>query len=57
MKMTLEQVREELGRVGVTIRKRDGEYRVNFRGGKEATAYYTTDLEDALQTGLAMVSS
>jgi hypothetical protein len=30
------------------------EYRVNFRGGREATAYYTNDLDDGLQTGLAM---
>ena len=52
--MTLAQVKAELKQVNVTIRKRDGEYRVNFRGGAEATAYYTNDLDDARQTGLAM---
>lgn len=38
----------------MTLRKRDGEYRVNFAGGKEATAYYTNDLEDAFATGVTM---
>jgi hypothetical protein len=39
----------------VTVTKRDGgEYRVNFEGGKEATAYYTNDIEDALATGIDM---
>lgn len=55
--LTLVQVKAELNSVNVTIRKRDGEYRVNLRGGGEATAYYTNDLEDARQTGLAMARS
>jgi hypothetical protein len=38
----------------VTLRRQDGEYRVNFRDGVEATAYYTNDLEDAFATGVAM---
>lgn len=38
----------------VTITKRDGEYRVNFINGKEATACYTNDLEDAFGTGVEM---
>ena len=33
------------------------EYRVNFIGGKEATAYYTDDLEDAATTMLAMAKA
>jgi hypothetical protein len=32
------------------------EYRVNFAGGKEATAYYTDDLDDAVGTGHAMAA-
>lgn len=54
--MTVKQVREELAKVGVVIRREVGirEYRVNIRGGEEATAYYTEDLEDALKTGLHM---
>lgn len=31
-----------------------GEYRVNYRGGKEATAYYTNDLQDAFDTAMRM---
>jgi hypothetical protein len=30
------------------------EYRVNFRGGAESTAYYTNDLTDAVRTGILM---
>lgn len=39
------------------LAKKDGEFRVNFTGGKEATAYYTTDLEDAFATGVEMATS
>jgi hypothetical protein len=39
---------------GMSLFTKDGEYRVNFTGGREATAYYTTDLLDAVQTGIAM---
>ena len=42
---------------GISVNKRDGEYRVNFLGGEEATAYYTDDIEDAIRTGLAMATS
>jgi hypothetical protein len=38
----------------MTIRKRDGEYRVNFRGGDESTAYYTDELRDTISTAYAM---
>ena len=31
-----------------------GEYRVNYIHGKEATACYTDDLQDAIDTGLLM---
>jgi hypothetical protein len=34
----------------------DGQYRVNFLGGWESTAFYTLDLDDALETGLAMAA-
>lgn len=39
---------------GMTLTKKEGEYRVNFPGGKEATAYYTDDLSDAFATGVDM---
>lgn len=38
----------------MTLRKTDGEYRVNFCNGAEATAYYTNDLEDAFATATDM---
>jgi hypothetical protein len=33
------------------------EYRVNFYGGEEETAYYTTDLADAVATAEAMANA
>lgn len=53
---TFREVRQRLRTVGVAIsfRAHSDEYRVNFRGGREATAYYTSDIEDALGTGLDM---
>jgi hypothetical protein len=39
---------------GMSLVTKDGEYRVNFTGGRETTAYYTHDLLDAVQTGIAM---
>lgn len=54
-KLTLAAVRRQLAMVGVTIGHTDwDEYRVNLKGGKEKTAYYTTDLQDALDTGMDM---
>lgn len=41
--------------LGLSVRHRDGEYRVNFPHGTEATAYYTPDPADALDTANAMV--
>ena len=56
------QLRAQLNKVDVTIRKRDGEYRVAFGSRlwnltpqrRESTAYYTDWLDDALKTGLKM---
>jgi hypothetical protein len=43
--------------MGITIRKTEhDEYRVNYLGGTEATAYYTPHLDDAVQTGTAMAA-
>ena len=33
---------------------RSGDYRVNFRDGNETTAYYTDNLEDAVNTAVEM---
>ena len=39
----------------ISVRLKDDEYRVNFKSGSEATAYYTTDAKDAIYTAWAMV--
>lgn len=51
---TLSSAKIDLRTVGVILSVRDGEYRVNFKGGSELTAYYTNSLEDALHSGLDM---
>ncbi|WP_048710802.1 hypothetical protein [Microvirga massiliensis] len=57
-RLTFAAVHRELATLEIVIRKRDsaGEFRVNYRGGDEATASYTPDLEDALGTGRAMAA-
>ena len=52
--MTLQTAKNQLRDFGMSVNVRDGEYRVNFLGGKEETAYYTNDLEDAVDTGRLM---
>lgn len=53
--MTLAQAKAELKSQGMTISKTAfDEYRVNFCGGGETTAYYTSDIEDAVNTGRDM---
>jgi hypothetical protein len=54
--MTLKQAKAVAKALDITIsgKNASGEYRVNFVNGKEATAYYTNDLEDAVGTAKAM---
>jgi hypothetical protein len=54
MSLTLADVRTRLREMGMVITHVDDEYRINFRNGKEATAYYTNALDDALGTALLM---
>lgn len=55
--MTQKQAFELARSVGAVIRKTEyGEYRVNYRGGDEVTAYYTDDVEDAAATALCHYS-
>lgn len=51
-KMTFQKAKRLVGKVGVSLRKVEGEYRINYRGWKEANAYYTSDLKDAVDTAL-----
>lgn len=52
--MTLRDAKAILRTYHMTLRHKDGEYRVNFAGGSEATAYYTNDLDDAFATAKSM---
>jgi hypothetical protein len=56
--MKQKDVFAELKKLGLTVRKSDGEFRVAYPGpNSEASAYYTEDLLDLLNTGLAMARS
>ena len=51
--MTLQEAKSVARHLGLTLRQvRSGDYRVNFRDGNEMTAYYTDNLEDAVNTVL-----
>jgi hypothetical protein len=53
-----QDVKDRLRAKGMTITRRpDGEFRINFQYGQEERAYYTGDLQDALDTGIAMRTS
>lgn len=51
--MNYTQARRHLAKFGIALTKNeDGEYRMN-KGNREATAYYTDDLKDAISTAYA----
>ena len=53
--MTLQEAKSIARHLGLTLRKvRSGDYRVNFRDGNETSAYYTDNLEDAVNTAVEM---
>lgn len=52
--MTLKTAKLLCNAIDCSFAKRDGEYRVNFLGATDATAYYTTDLYDAVDTAVEM---
>ena len=45
-----------LGVLGVLIERRPAEYRVNYRGGREASARYADTLADAIAEGARMAA-
>ena len=51
------QIIDELRARGVLITNRGGEWRVNVRGGTQATEYLTDDLQDAFEHGRALAAS
>jgi hypothetical protein len=53
--MTLQEAKSIARHLGLTLREVcSGDYRVNFRDGNETTAYYTDNLEDAVNTATEM---
>jgi hypothetical protein len=53
--MTLQEAKSIARHLGLTLRwVRIGKYRVNFRDGNESTAYYTDNLEIAVNTAVEM---
>ena len=52
---TQAEVFAQIRKLGLTVRKSGGEIRVAFPWN-EASAYYTTDLQDALGTARAMAT-
>jgi hypothetical protein len=53
--VTLQEAKSIARHLGLTLRRvRSGDYRVNFRDGNETTAYYTDNLEDAVNTAVEM---
>lgn len=56
--MTNTEARKQIKALGgnIVATIRDGEFRVNYRGGNEVTAYYTTDAQDAVDTARAMLA-
>lgn len=55
--MTQKEVLKLVRATGATVSRTEfGEYRVNIKGGNEATAYYTNDGQDAIDTAWAMTN-
>ena len=52
--MTSKEVEQAIRALGLAVTRDDGKWRINYRGGKEATPYYTTDDDDALGMARAM---
>ena len=53
--MTLQEAKSIARHLGLTLRKvGSGDYRVNFRDENKMTAYYTDNLEDAVNTAVEM---
>jgi hypothetical protein len=54
-KLTRDELRAHIRGLGMSVIEYQGEIRVNFKGGRESTAYYTNDRADALATARDMM--
>ena len=55
MAMTLQEAKSIARHLGLTLRKvRSGDYRLNFPDADDSTAYYTDNLEDAINAAVEM---
>ena len=55
--MTLQEAKSIARHLGLTLRRvRSGAYRVNFPDGCETTAYYTNNLEEAVNTAVGWLA-
>ena len=53
--MTIAEAKKLVSALGMTFKKTEcGEFRVNYKGGRESTAYYAADIQDAIDTAKAM---
>ncbi len=52
--MRYREVQDQLRSVGVLISKKGGSLRVNHFSGNPETAFFTSDLQEALRAGLSM---
>jgi hypothetical protein len=52
--MTDKQLQEAIRELGLSATKSYRQWRINYRGGDEATAYCTDDNDDALVRAMAM---
>jgi hypothetical protein len=52
--MTSKEVEQAIRAIGLAVTRVNGKWRINYRGGKEVTAYFTTNDDDALGMARAM---
>lgn len=56
--MRVKDAMREMRSLGLVLKRDEtGEWRVNFKGGRDGTAYYASDLDDAVATGRSMARS
>lgn len=55
--MTKKELKAAIKDLGMTVRERDGEIRINLKGNPESEAYYTNERQDALDTAKLIASA